>query len=193
MRISDIDCDAADTERVAAGAFSSRLQRAPVAVRAAVCCVVLHVVALVLLPWLAHSFAKAYMPRQAGLHRGRIVGWARFAVSWVGYTITPVPLIHRFRGAYVEFDPPRRFVDSGPYRGCRNPIVICVLGLVLCAANVFFSIGTFFFSLIGLLLAPTQVVWLEEPQLARPFGQPYRELLKRVPRCFPRRPRGDHS
>jgi protein-S-isoprenylcysteine O-methyltransferase Ste14 len=119
----------------------------------------------------------------------RIVGWALFALCFATYAASSYHLSTRGRGAYVEFDPPKQFVASGPFRWCRNPIAACVLGMLLGEAIGLSSIGVLLLFLIGLPIAHAQVVLLEEPLLLKRFGQPYADYLKTVPRWIPRPPR----
>ena len=92
----------------------------------------------------------------------------------------------RGRGAYVEFDPPRQFVATGPFRYCRNPIAACVLGMILGEAIGLSSSGVLILFLLGLPIAHAQVVFLEEPLLSKRFGAEYQQYLSRVPRWIPR-------
>ena len=187
----DADRDIADVDQAAPGVFSAQLERIPVVARAAACYLALHVSVLLLLPWSAHWLAARYAPWHMDVGWGRVVGWAVFGICWLGYTYSSVLLVRRGRGAYIEFDPPTRFVASGPFRWCRNPIVLCVLGMILGEALAFSSTGIFLFFWIALPLAHAQIVYLEEPRLSKRFGQEYLDYLDRVPRWIPRPPRGE--
>jgi protein-S-isoprenylcysteine O-methyltransferase Ste14 len=181
----DVRCAASITR----GAFASRLERIPRLVRAAAYYAALHGFILLLLPWSAHVLAARYLPWRIEIGWGRAVGWVVFGICWLGYTFTSVLLVRRGRGGYIEFDPPKEFVATGPFRWCRNPIVVSVLGMVLGEALAFSSTGIFLLFLVGLPLAHLQVVLLEEPRLEKRFGQAYADYRRRVPRWIPRPPR----
>lgn len=95
-------------------------------------------------------------------------------------------LVQHGRGAYVEFDPPRELVTAGPFRHCRNPIALGLLGMLLGEAIAFSSTGILLLFVLATCLAVVQVRWLEEPLLRRRFGQAYEEYCQRVPRWLPR-------
>lgn len=90
-------------------------------------------------------------------------------------------------GFGVAISPPsKNLVTSGPYRFCRNPMV---LGAFL----FYLSFCIYFNSLIGIVvlflffLAMRQYLKRsEEKRLTRDFGQEYLEYKKRVPMIFPR-------
>jgi len=187
--MADSNRDVPDATPTPRGTFSSRLERIPLLVRAAAYYAALHVFVLLLLAWLAHVLAARYVPWQIEIGWGRAVGWVVFGICWLGYTFTSVLLIRRGRGGYIEFDPPKKFVATGPFGWCRNPIVASVLGMILGEALAFSSTGIFLLLLVGLPLAHLQVVLLEEPRLEKRFGQAYVDYRRRVPRWIPRPPR----
>lgn len=119
----------------------------------------------------------------------RIAGVVLFVACLAIYIYSSYLLSRHGRGAYVEFDPPRRFVSAGPYRWVRNPIVGSLLGMLLGEAVALSSTGVFLLFLASLPVAHLQATLLEEPLLLRRFGQAYAEYLARVPRWVPRRPR----
>jgi protein-S-isoprenylcysteine O-methyltransferase Ste14 len=96
------------------------------------------------------------------------------------------------RGTLVPVDPPRLFVERGPYRLTRNPMYVGVtcwlLGLagltgtrVLLSYVVGVAVGFHLF-----------VRFVEEPMLRRRFGAEYDTYARRVPRWLGRR-RGTHE
>ena len=92
----------------------------------------------------------------------------------------------RGAGTPVSFDPPRRFVATGPYRYVRNPMYIAAL-LIL----VGFGLNQLSPSILGLAAALSFaahcfVVYIEERGLERRFGDPYLRYKSRVNRWIPR-------
>jgi len=167
------------------------LDRIPLPVRMLVYGVCFLSVVLGGLPWLAYR-VDAYLPAwhvEIGWWRAAGVGLS--LIFFVTYVWSSYLLSRRGRGAYVEFDPPKEFVASGPFRWVRNPIAGSLVGMVLGEALAFSSTGILLLFVIALPLAHCQVVFLEEPLLRKRFGQTYVDYLARVPRWLPRRPRED--
>lgn len=107
------------------------------------------------------------------------------------YLICSFWLVIVGKGPFVEFDPPKEFVASGPYRWMRNPVAAFLLVTVLGEAVFIGSVGIFVLFLLGLPLAQLQVTRVEEPRLSKRFGETYIEYCKRVPRWWPKRPHDD--
>lgn len=167
--------------------LAPRLARIPLAARMLFYGVFFLSLALVGLPWLAYRVDVHWPAVHVEIGPLRLLGAAVFAVFLGVYVYASYDLSRRGRGAYVEFDPPREFVSSGPYRWCRNPIAGAVLGMLLGEALALSSTGVLLLFLVALPLAHAQVVWLEEPLLRRRFGTAYAEYAARVPRWLPRR------
>jgi len=97
----------------------------------------------------------------------------------------------RARGTPVPINPPQKLITTGLYAHSRNPML---QGIFL----VFFGVGvmtgsislTFFFSPLFVLFFYFQVTKVEEKEMELKFGQAYIEYKQRVPRFFPRLPKG---
>ncbi len=178
-----------ETDRPAPPAAPGWLTRVPLPLRMAVYSISFLATALVLLPLGAYQL-DLFVPSwhvNAPLPV-RWLGALLFAAAVVVYVACSWWLTSRGRGAYVEFDPPQRFVSDGPFRWCRNPIAACVVVSFLGQALWWSSTGILLLFLIALPLAHAQVVLIEEPLLRRRFGPAYDEYLQRVPRWLPRPP-----
>jgi protein-S-isoprenylcysteine O-methyltransferase Ste14 len=163
------------------------LDRIPLATRMVVYFLAFLAFVLLALPYAAMQVDRLFAPIAFDLPLPlRIIGWCISALCLVLYAASSYHLATRGRGAYVEFDPPKQFVASGPFRRSRNPIAACVLGMLLGEAVGLSSIGVLLLFLVGLPIAQAQVVLLEEPLLLKRFGQPYADYLKSVPRWIPR-------
>lgn len=119
----------------------------------------------------------------------RIAGGVLLTAALAVYLWSAVLLSLHGRGAYVEFDPPRRLVTAGPFGWCRNPIAGCVVLMLLGLSLAWSSTGVFLLFLIAIPVAHAQVVLLEEPLLRKRFGAAFDEHAARVPRWLPRPPR----
>lgn len=120
-----------------------------------------------------------------------LVGVGVFAIGLASYIVCSFWLVFFGKGPHVEFDPPKVFVATGPYRWVRNPVVITLLVTVLGEAIYFNSIGIAVLLALGLPLAHYQVTRLEEPLLRKRFGDSYEAYCARVNRWLPRPPTDD--
>ncbi|MBU0641258.1 MAG: isoprenylcysteine carboxylmethyltransferase family protein [Planctomycetes bacterium] len=183
-----------DTDRRAAGTtakpggVATLLERIPLMLRMLFYGVFFLAGVLAGLPWLAHRLDVLVPAGHVEVGWLRVVGVVVFLVSFVLYVRCSYVLSRRGRGAYVEFDPPKEFVASGPYRWCRNPVAGCIVLMLLGEAIAFSSTGITLLFVVAIPLAHMQVVFLEEPLLRKRFGQAYLDYLERVPRWFPRAP-----
>lgn len=120
-----------------------------------------------------------------------LVGLGLFSGGLFTYFACSAWLIYCGRGPHVEFDPPKVFVATGPYRWVRNPVVITLMTCVLGEAIYFGSLGMFILIALGCWFAQYQVTKIEEPRLRERFGETYIEYCNRVPRWIPRPPAGN--
>jgi protein-S-isoprenylcysteine O-methyltransferase Ste14 len=92
-------------------------------------------------------------------------------------------------GIGVPCNPPRELVIRGPYAWVRNPMVTAFfvwlsgLGFILHSISMLLVWTPVF--LAGMVI---ELKYVEEPELERRFGMPYREYKARVPMFVPRRP-----
>ena len=107
----------------------------------------------------------------------------------VGLTLFTWSLYHfwtRGRGTLAPWDPPRRFVVSGPYQFVRNPMISGVIFLLIAEAAMLRSRAhaewAALFTVINLVYIPL----IEEPMLRARFGAPYERYVKSVRRFVPR-------
>jgi protein-S-isoprenylcysteine O-methyltransferase Ste14 len=92
-------------------------------------------------------------------------------------------------GIGVPFNPPRELVVIGPYAWVRNPMVTAFFIWLLGLGFILHSISMVFVwtpAFLAMLVIELKLV--EEPELERRFGGPYREYKARVPLFVPRRP-----
>ncbi len=171
-------------ERTASGRW---LQRVPLRLRVAFYAASFLAAVLIGLPYLAYRLDVLAPGWHVDIGWGRLAGAGVWAAFLAMYLYCSHQLTRRGQGAYVEFDPPSRFVADGPYRRVRNPVAGCVLGMLLGEAVALSSTGVLLLFAAAVPLAHLQVVLLEEPLLRKRFGEPYEQYLRRVPRWLPRR------
>lgn len=96
--------------------------------------------------------------------------------------------VSRGRGTPAPFDPPRAFVAGGPYRWVRNPMYLGGLLLLLGFGLWHRSPAMALFTAVVWAVAHAFVARVEEPGLARRFGESYEDYRRSVNRWVPRRP-----
>lgn len=95
-------------------------------------------------------------------------------------------------GTPAPWDPPRKFVVSGPYRYLRNPMLSSVIALIVAQGIALASPALLGWAVLFFLLNTAYFIRFEEPELERRFGDPYRRYRAAVPRWLPRlRPYAD--
>jgi protein-S-isoprenylcysteine O-methyltransferase Ste14 len=120
--------------------------------------------------------------RIPGPHRA-----AGLIVMWLGLAIRvwAVAALGRAFRTTVEVDPDQAIVSSGPYRWVRHPsytgLLLIVAGLGLAAGN-WLALA----SCVALpLAAVVRRIHVEEAELTRVLGQPYRDYRIRTKRLIP--------
>jgi protein-S-isoprenylcysteine O-methyltransferase Ste14 len=108
---------------------------------------------------------------------------ALFAIACVATFIT------KGRGTPAPFDPPRKFVASGPYRLVRNPMYLGAAAVLLGSGMISCSPSIILLGLGSLILAHLVVVLYEEPVLTKQFGEPYLQYKTAVKRWVIRWPK----
>jgi protein phosphatase len=90
------------------------------------------------------------------------------------------------RGTLAPWDPPRRLVVEGVYGHVRNPMIVGValvlLGEAVATASLPLLCWFALFAAVNLAYIPL----VEEPGLARRFGEAYEAYARAVPRWIPR-------
>lgn len=95
--------------------------------------------------------------------------------------------IIRGKGTPAVFDPPTEFVAVGPYKYVRNPMYIGAFILLIGFGVFHHSISILILCVVLFLLFHLFVVFVEEPQLEKRFGESYLEYKKVIRRWVPKR------
>jgi protein-S-isoprenylcysteine O-methyltransferase Ste14 len=160
-----------------------------------------HLLAVGLLPAVVTIVIPALLARGYGTAVGwRLPGLAGAVPALVGAALIVAGLRLMYEtislfwrvgeGTLAPWDPTRRLVVRGPYLRVRNPMITGV-GLVLLGEAALLGSPAVLieFALFALANA-TYIPLVEEPGLARRFGQEYEQYRRAVPRWVPRRLRG---
>jgi protein-S-isoprenylcysteine O-methyltransferase Ste14 len=86
------------------------------------------------------------------------------------------------KGTPAVFDPPTEFVAIGPYKYVRNPMYIGGFILLIGFGLYYSSSSILILSVILFLLFHLFVVFVEEPDLKKRFGESYLSYKKTVKR-----------
>ena len=92
-------------------------------------------------------------------------------------------------GTPAPFDAPRRFVAVGPYRLVRNPMYVGAITLLVGLSLSLRAPSVFGVAAAAFLFSSLFVVFVEEPSLARRFGDAYAAYRRATNRWIPRVPR----
>jgi protein-S-isoprenylcysteine O-methyltransferase Ste14 len=90
------------------------------------------------------------------------------------------------KGTLAPWDPTRRLVVLGPYRHVRNPMISGVMSILLGEGVLLGSPQILGWFATFVALNAIFIPLVEEPDLARRFGDEYREYKRNVPRWVPR-------
>ena len=92
------------------------------------------------------------------------------------------------RGTPAPWAPPERFVERGSYRFVRSPMYLGVILLVLGQGLLLGREILYLWAAAAWVMFTAILVYYEEPQLRRRFGDEYDEYRRRVRRWLPTRP-----
>ena len=157
-----------------------------------------HLRAIVLLPGIVTIVVPGVLIRSTGIAN---FGWSlppplNLAPLTCGFLLLGLGLVLMVQtiglfvrageGTLAPWDPTQKLVVRGVYRRVRNPMisgVFCILlGEAILAGSLPLLDWFFFFLLVNLIYIPL----LEEPGLARRFGEDYLRYKANVPRWIPR-------
>jgi protein-S-isoprenylcysteine O-methyltransferase Ste14 len=147
-----------------------------------------HAAAVLLLPAVATVGIPALIVWQSGATFGPLafVGVPLIALG-LALLVSTIKLFASVgRGTLAPWDPTTRLVVRGPYRYVRNPMISGVLFILLGEAALFNSIPLLVWSAAFFAVNAVYFPLVEEPGLARRFGDDYERYKANVPRWLPR-------
>jgi protein-S-isoprenylcysteine O-methyltransferase Ste14 len=135
------------------------------------------------LPWLAHHLVPTALPIPEGPRVPVAVMFFVLGVAiWLGCLDT---FSRHGRGTPLPMDAPRHLVTGGLFSFVRNPIMIGELLVIWAEALYVASVGVVLYAAVISLAAHLSVVYVEEPELRRRFGERYEDYCRDVPRWLP--------
>jgi protein-S-isoprenylcysteine O-methyltransferase Ste14 len=105
------------------------------------------------------------------------IPWVIWAVLWQLWKGkgTPVPVV-----------PTKEFLSSGPYRYCRNPMMLGFFLYLAGWVSLFNRAGSWIAALVLMILLVLEIKWIEEKELEQRFGDVYRAYKKKTPFLLPK-------
>ena len=104
------------------------------------------------------------------------IPWMLSAVFW--------QLLHG-KGTPVPIVPTKKFLQNGPYKYVRNPMMLGFFLYLLGWTFLFNNIGAFLTAAVIIILLLLELKFIEEPELEKRFGDAYREYKKEIPFLLP--------
>jgi protein-S-isoprenylcysteine O-methyltransferase Ste14 len=137
----------------------------------------------VLVPYLLLSSASR--SSSASLGPWRLVGLLPLLLGVATYLWSAGSFALVGKGTPAPIDPPKELVVRGPYRYVRNPMYLGVVLVLVGEALVLASPILLRYAALILLACHLFVVYYEEPNLQRRFGESYAHYCRSVSRWLP--------
>ena len=134
-----------------------------------------------LIPWLLTRWQSDHPPLVL-----RVAGVALLAAGGALVLETTARFALQGRGTPAPFAPPERFVARGSYRVTRNPMYVGVLALIIGQALLLGRDVLLLWAGAAAGLFHLFVVFHEEPELRKRFGEDYETYRARVGRWLPK-------
>jgi len=135
----------------------------------------------VLVPYLLLSSASS----PASLGSLQLAGLLPLLLGVAAYLWSAASFALVGKGTPAPVDPPKELVVAGPYRYVRNPMYLGVVLVLLGEALIWASPTLLRYAALILLAFHLFVVYYEEPNLRRRFGEAYVHYCRSVPRWLP--------
>jgi protein-S-isoprenylcysteine O-methyltransferase Ste14 len=155
-----------------------------------------HILAIAVLPftvavlvpvWIARRYAVSFgLGGSAAAASLQLVGCVLLAIGGLLFLASLKRFATEGKGTLAPWDPPRALVLRGPYRFVRNPMISGVIFVLFGEALVLLSWPHGVWAAVFLTANLIFIPLVEEPQLERRFGEPYREYRRHVRRFLPR-------
>ncbi len=125
---------------------------------------------------------EVFSPRSAAMILGALffvtgLPWVVWAVFWQ---------LSRGKGTPVPIVPTKEFLPSGPYRYCRNPMMLGFFLYLSGWAAFFNRPGSWIAAVVLVILLVLEIKLIEEKELEERFGDAYRAYKKKTPFLLPR-------
>ena len=144
-------------------------------------------VAILVPIWIARRYGiEVTVGSSVGLVLLQLTGVVLLGLGFVLFVTSLLRFSTEGKGTLAPWDPPRVFVVHGPYRFVRNPMISGVILILFGEACALLSAPHSIWAVCFLIINLVSIPLVEEPQLERRFGDPYREYCRHVRRFIPR-------
>ena len=154
-----------------------------------------HLLAITALPFLVAIVIPTLLARQFNLtltfgstllhYFAQLIGMVFLLCGLIFFVSSLYRFATEGQGTLAPWDPPQKLVVSGFYRYARNPMISGVFFILVAEALLLLSIAHLGWALLFFMINSVYILKVEEPQLARRFGDSYLEYCKNVPRLLP--------
>jgi protein-S-isoprenylcysteine O-methyltransferase Ste14 len=155
-----------------------------------------HLLSITILPFTVTVLVPWWLIDSSGMMITAPREPAEIALAGLGVILLAIGLLlfgtslRRFasdgEGTLAPWDPPRKFVVTGPYRFVRNPMITGVVLMLFGEAALLRSGLQATWALLFLAGNFVVIPFVEEPLLRQRFGAPYDEYCRNVGRLIPR-------
>ena len=90
------------------------------------------------------------------------------------------------KGTLAPWSPTRKLIIGGIYGYVRNPMIMGVMTVLIGESIAIISLNIFIWTIMFFVINNFYFILYEEPNLAKRFGDEYREYKRNVPRWIPR-------
>ena len=137
--------------------------------------------------WLSHANGAGWTtPADSGSIALVVLGAALLPAGIVLFVASLRRFAREGEGTLAPWDPPRKFVVTGPYRFVRNPMISGVILILLAEAALLRSRSHLTWALLFVAGNAVMIPLVEEPVLRARFGAAYEEYSRNVGRLIPR-------
>ena len=137
--------------------------------------------------WIYRAYGvHASWPSSASTYAAAAAGILALVAGLVLFVASVRQFATEGRGTLAPWDPPKKFVATGPYRYVRNPMISGVLLILLAEGLVLNSTPHLSWCAAFFVLNSIMIPLWEEPALGIRFGGSYEEYCKNVRRFMPR-------
>ena len=138
-----------------------------------------------IVPYLLYVYEvkDGLIPHSVGI---KLTGWliAVAGSALFVYTVFLFKIIGQ--GTLAPWQPTQKLIVEGPYRYCRNPMILGVFFMLIGEGLMLYSVNIIAWSVLFFIINTFYFILFEEPGLMQRFGSDYHRYKKHVPRWFPR-------
>lgn len=155
-----------------------------------------HLFAIALLPftvvvlapyWIYRAYAIALtLPVSVGGRAAAILGACALVAGLTLFVASLRRFANEGEGTLAPWDPPVKFVATGPYRYVRNPMISGVLLMLIAESLLLNSLPHFAWVVAVFVINSIYIPLVEERSLGLRFGESYERYCRNVRRFVPR-------